>query len=115
MDVAEVILVVPNARTEPLANDRVRVDFDDELETALEDIYEAIGCKGFPRRPELAYKLSTAPKRTRGSRLRSDADWDELRREAEAAARKKKDDVPVDILVEPEVSRLVVCGIWMMH
>jgi len=74
------------------------------FETALEEIYNTIGCDSVKVKPDLCYKMSTAAKNVASISLSTEEDWDGLLEEVEIAQRKKNAAVAVNITITEQVS-----------
>jgi hypothetical protein len=85
-------------------------DLDILFEAAQIQIFAALGCSNVKRKPKaLAYKLSSAPRKDASLSLQNEADWQGLKDEAEAAGRKKKAVVSVEIIAPADVRATLVC------
>ena len=69
------------------------------FDEALEVIYENIGCADVLRKPELSYKLLTAPAKNSSISLDSTGDWDGFQKEVNNQQRARKRSIPANILV----------------
>ncbi|KAF4574498.1 hypothetical protein EYR36_005839 [Pleurotus pulmonarius] len=104
-----IILLVPEPTSE--ATQRISLDSETPFLSVLNQIHEVLGCAGITRKPDLAYKLSTAAAKSSPITLRTSADWDGLLETLLAAEAKKKptrgkNAVPVTIpvtIIVPEV------------
>ena len=69
---------------------RVELDSTVGFDEALEVIYENIGCADVLRKPELSYKLSTAPAKNGSISLDSTGDWNGFQKEVNNQQRARK-------------------------
>ncbi|KAJ7026054.1 hypothetical protein C8F04DRAFT_1126520 [Mycena alexandri] len=93
------VFMIPAATSE--GNQRVSITNSTTFEDAREVMYETIGCVTIPRKPTLAYKLSSSTVKTPTINLQTDDDWSGLITDATAKVKAKKD-VSVMITVLPE-------------
>jgi hypothetical protein len=66
--------MVPQASSN--GSQRLSITLDGQpFETILEMIYKAVGCSDVKRKPNLSYKLSTAPQKNSPISLATEDDW----------------------------------------
>jgi hypothetical protein len=104
---AGLVLLIPVAKTN--ASQRVQMPLDTSYDDALETIYDTIGCASVTRKPELTYRLSCSAAKASHINLMGSDDWDGCKEDVEAAEKKKKEKVSVNIMVPEIVSNFHSC------
>src|SRR5882762_1899286 len=104
---AGLVLLIPVAKTN--ASQRVQMPLDTSYDDALETIYDTIGCASVTRKPELTYRLSSSAAKASHINLMGSDDWDSCKEDVEAAEKKKKEKVSVNIMVPEIVSNSHLC------
>ena len=97
----EMILFIPRASGD--GNQRVNLALTTTYDSALDIIYETIGCDEVNRKPTLLYKLVSATAKTPATSFGSDNDWEGFRDDIKAAQNKRKETVAANIIVADQV------------
>jgi len=97
----EMVLFIPRASGD--GNQRVNLPLMTTYDSALEIIYETIGCDEVNRKPTLLYKLVSATAKTPATSFGSDNDWEGFQDDIKAAQNKRKETVAANIIVADQV------------
>jgi hypothetical protein len=104
----EVVLLIPEVASDCIQ--RVSLDSDTSFDAVLQVVYETLPCIGVQRKPQLSYKLSSAPAKALAVRLANEDDWIGcLDTVTEAESLKKKrvgqtPTIPISIIIPDDVS-----------
>ena len=96
----EIVLLVP--QVEDTSIQRITLQWDTTFKSAVNAILTAVPCIDIPRRPILAYKLSSAAAKIPYVTLKTDEDWDGLRETIILAegGKKSKGQSPIPVNIE---------------
>lgn len=99
----KVVLLIPQVSSDCIQ--RVSIDSDIPFDDVLATIYETLSCSDIPRKPNLSYKLDSAPSKAPAISLSTSDDWDgclETLTNAESTKKKrtgKAPTIPININV----------------
>ena len=106
------MLLIPQVSSDCIQ--RVSIDSDIPFDDVLATIYETLSCSDIPRKPNLSYKLDSAPSKAPAISLLTSDDWNgclETLANAESTKKKrtgKAPTIPINIHVPADVRFLLM-------
>ena len=101
MALVDIVLLIPQSTSD--RHHRRTLSHAVTFEEALEIMYDVIGCSDVHQKPNLAYKLASAPSKADPITLGSAEDWKGCLEDVAQIQAKKKATVQVKIIVSEQV------------